>query len=84
MSYLSTGDLPDPGIEPTCILSPALAGRLFTVSTTWEALHALYSVRNSWTAVSEERVPSTEVQGPVLQHSDFVGRSEERAPSESS
>ena len=34
--------------------------------------------------MSEERVPCTEVQGPVLQHSDDVGRSEERAPSESS
>ena len=30
------GDLPDPGIEPT---SPALAGRFFTTSATWEALH---------------------------------------------
>ena len=31
------GDLPDPGIEPTTLLSPALAGRFFTPSTTWEA-----------------------------------------------
>ena len=29
------GDLPDPEIEPA---SPALAGRFFTTSTTWEAL----------------------------------------------
>lgn len=43
-------------------------------------LHALYSVRNSWTAVSEERVPSTEAQGPVFQHSDSAGRGEEHAP----
>ena len=28
------GDLPDPGIEP---VSLALAGGLFTISTTWEA-----------------------------------------------
>ena len=28
------GDLPNPGIEPA---SPALAGRFFTTSTTWEA-----------------------------------------------
>ena len=27
------GDLPDPGIEPTSVLSPALAGRFFTTST---------------------------------------------------
>ena len=32
------GDLPDPGIEPTSLTSPALAGRFFTTSSTWEAL----------------------------------------------
>ena len=31
------GDLPDPGIEPKSLASPALTGRLFTTSTTWEA-----------------------------------------------
>ena len=30
-------DLPDPGIEPVSLTSPALAGRFFTTSTTWEA-----------------------------------------------
>ena len=30
-------DLPDPGIEPRSLTSPALAGRFFTTSTTWEA-----------------------------------------------
>ena len=32
------GDLPDPGIEPTSLLSPALAGMFFTTGATWEAL----------------------------------------------
>ena len=32
------GDLPDPGIEPSSLASPALAGRFFTITTTWEAL----------------------------------------------
>ena len=32
------GDLPNPGIEPESLMSPALAGRFFTTSTTWEAL----------------------------------------------
>ena len=31
------GDLPDPGIEPMSLTSPAVAGRFFTTSTTWEA-----------------------------------------------
>ena len=29
-------DLPDLGIEPTSLASPALAGGFFTTSTTWE------------------------------------------------
>ena len=34
----SSGDLPNPGTETVSHMSPALAGRLFTTSTTWEAL----------------------------------------------
>ena len=30
------GDLPNPGIEPTSLASPALAGGFFTTGTTWE------------------------------------------------
>ena len=33
----SAGALPDPGIEPLSLMSPALAGVFFTSSTTWEA-----------------------------------------------
>ena len=29
------GDLPDPGIEPMSLTSPALAGEFFAISTTW-------------------------------------------------
>ena len=32
----SSGDLPHPGIEPMSLMSPALAGGLFTTSSTWE------------------------------------------------
>ena len=31
------GDLPDPGIKPVPLKSPALAGRFLTTSSTWEA-----------------------------------------------
>ena len=31
------GDLPDPGIEPTSLTSPALANMFFTMGTTWKA-----------------------------------------------
>ena len=30
-------DLPNPGIKPTSLMFPALAGGFFTISTTWEA-----------------------------------------------
>ena len=30
-------DLPDPGIEPMSLISPALADGFFTTSVTWEA-----------------------------------------------
>ena len=33
----SPGDLPNPGIEPTSLMSLALAGGFFTTSTIWEA-----------------------------------------------
>ena len=31
------GDLPAPGIKPVSLVSPALVGRFFTTSATWEA-----------------------------------------------
>ena len=34
---ISSRDLPDPGIEPESLASPALAGGFFTTSATWEA-----------------------------------------------
>ena len=37
---LPPGDLPNPGVEPMSLMSPALVGGLFTTSATWEA-HSL-------------------------------------------
>ena len=34
------GNLSNPGIKPASLVSPALAGRFFTISITWEALGA--------------------------------------------
>ena len=30
------GDLPNPGVEPKCLMSPASAGGFFTTNTMWE------------------------------------------------
>ena len=44
--FLLQGGLPDPGIEPMSLMSPALAGRFFTTSTTWEALSQIYTLKS--------------------------------------
>ena len=37
LPFPSPVDLPNPGIEATSLMSPALAGRFFTTGTTWES-----------------------------------------------
>ena len=41
------GDLPDPGIEPVSLKSPASASGLFATSTTWEGLTGAHICQNS-------------------------------------
>ena len=41
----SPGNLPDPGIKIVSLTSPALAGRSFTTSTTWEAQIIGYALK---------------------------------------
>ena len=36
LPFPSPGDLPDPVIELVSLMSPAMAGRFFTTSPTWE------------------------------------------------
>ena len=43
---LPPGDLPDPGIKPTSLKSPVLAGGFFTTSATWEAHDMLQGILN--------------------------------------
>ena len=42
----SSRDLPNPGIEPATLRSPALAGGFFTASTTWETRTAVELICN--------------------------------------
>ena len=44
---LLPGDLPDPGIEPSSLMSPALTGWLFTSSATWETQFSFCVIPNS-------------------------------------
>ena len=41
------GDLPNPGTEPESLVSPAMAGRFFTTSVTWETSLALKTLVKS-------------------------------------
>ena len=38
------GDLPDPGIKPESLTSPALAGRYFSARATWEAQQVVWRI----------------------------------------
>ena len=50
LTFPPPGDLPNPGIEPGSLTSPALTGRFFTPSATWEALKpCLRYVKNEQT-----------------------------------
>ena len=51
------GDLPDPGIEPSFLMSPALAGGFFTNSATWEAPKTISSVQFSCSVMSDSLRP---------------------------
>ena len=51
LPFPTPGDLSNPGIKPTSLTSPALAGGFFTTSTTWEALALLpltFSISGNW------------------------------------
>ena len=45
---LLQGNLPDPGIKPVSVTSPALAGVFFTTSATWEAHLGHTENKNQW------------------------------------
>ena len=42
VSMVSSGDLPNPGIEPESLYVSCIAGRFFTTSTTWEVHVCVY------------------------------------------
>ena len=42
LPYPPSGHLPDPGIKPTSLTSPALAAKFFMISATWEAQETVY------------------------------------------
>ena len=53
------GDLPDPGIKPASLMSPALEGGFFTTGVTWEA--SLYLLNHRLNHLSPQVCTSTPV-----------------------
>ena len=59
VAMASSGDLPNPGMEPASLMSPALADRFFTTRATWEspAWAIMYissiSIHNMYSETSE-------------------------------
>ena len=48
LPHPSPGDLPDPGIKPKSLISPASGGGIFTASVTWESHKALFTILENW------------------------------------
>ena len=61
LPFPSPGDLPNPGIEPATLRSPALADGFFTTSATWES--HVYTHRNTHTHTHTH----TSLQGKKIQ-----------------
>ena len=64
------GDLPDPGIEPLTLISPALTGGFFTTSTTWKPI--LYPTDPSSYKVREGPWEETENRGAAARDDPWV------------
>ena len=62
LPFPTLADLPDPGMDPMSLVSPALAGRFFTTSTTWDAQRVIkrFSMVNACTASGEGISPGLE------------------------
>ena len=54
MPYHPPGDLPNPGIEPTSLMSPALAGGLFTAEDSTLMSESEEELKNPSVKVKEE------------------------------
>ena len=63
-------DLHYPGIEPASHISPALAGRSFTTSTTWEAPIQRTGIKPGSSALQLDSLPA-ELPGKPIQRTDW-------------
>ena len=74
LSCSPTGDLPNPGIDPTSVVSSALAGGFFTTSTTWIDLLNRCKLWVSICQSSNESRTDAEAETPILWPPDGKNR----------
>ena len=60
-------DLPDPGIKPAFLKSPALAGGFFTTSATWDALRQVRRSKISDAQTANKICPLLKNHQPLIQ-----------------
>ena len=65
------GDLPEPGIKPTSLMSSALASRLFTTSTTWEVPFSAI-LQHKIKRIKKKFLSSSEYQLSLWPNSDHL------------
>ena len=53
LSCSPPGALPDPGIKPTSLMLPAMAGGFFIIRVTWEASWGWQGYQNAWGNLDE-------------------------------
>ena len=68
MSRSPPGDLPDPGIRPTSLVSPKLAGGFFTTSATWEAPEPTTLPLKTARLLCPSRYPASVISPSTLYH----------------
>ena len=66
------GDLPDPGIFPTSLMSLALAGEFFITSTTWEVPKLIIDTHK------RERTPNTKLKKVIKPQGKRTRKKEEK------
>ena len=58
LPFSTPRDLPDPGVEPASLMSPALKGRFFTNEATWEAQLSKTWINYSFSLLYFQLLPS--------------------------
>ena len=74
-------DIPDPGVEPQSLMSPALAGKFFTLSTAWEARNCIAEMlmnlpgvkQTKSRAISWKILPQSPIPHPKLAPAPDLG-----------